>query len=844
MNFNPDPLEQLPAEIEHAEKKEVLCQVQSISADSVDLSQPPKDRHHPEGGLPAGSTLAKKINSQPKARNSQRLRSMTSLIKRAASVTLTDYQRTNKTYKVISAVDRFYHFAAEPSVRQTQGGDKWIWRSARAPLPQGSYYDTEDKEFPVLVSNSNVYYGMDVPPAALMLYKELATQGLPASECNEITKQLSVLVEDWFGSLHNAAHARVTNSGYNANVLALSMMIQKEKSIVLMDSNSHNSIIVAARTCSAKLIKRYKHDDLADMESMLKTCRLQNGPEAHIIVITEGLFSMEGSCPDLPGIADLKLKYNFELYMDECHSILTLGSNGLGVYEHFQDKGYFFPQGDPIDVRTWGTGKSFGNFGGAVSCIAKYKASLDARYKELVEEGMEPMLLPSLVSCLLHKYTYSLAHPKLARLSHMATHARRELKRAGLYVYGDDGIPLIPIHVGMAYHSARFMKVALKHGLVIPHITAPAVEHDSARMRFCLSANFENTDIDRAIELVIEVAVIEKIISKTQAESAARDRKSYAYSGPTTSPEDHASIWREAIVKVRTILDSVLCRARPEQYIILNPNIAATVSATMDRWLLGSGSARWIGGTARPHVDLEYYLRGLIGVEEALVFGEHRAAQLSLSRALARPLYKCRRHYHICPARGAQALLDGRQSASRHPSLQFLTYEKIQEIPCLLDTLCAADPSSWAKHVTIFIILTRDEYLHDNQNLRSLLTALDLLTKGRALKATVVINDEMFGVAVPNVLTKSDNLVTNRSTSRLGIITELVNDGWFESKQKIQIAMYGSFYRTFALPGGFLAGTKQLVDEMRWACVSYMFSTAPPPYLATLTQCKLESLVA
>ncbi|KAH0101546.1 hypothetical protein KCU66_g14949, partial [Aureobasidium melanogenum] len=531
MHMNMDPLLQLPARIEQAEKKEVLYQVRSISANSVDLSQPPKDRHHPKGGLPAGSTLAKKINSQPKAKNSQRLRSMTSLIKRAASVTLTDYRRTNKTYKIVSAVDRFYHFAAEPSVRQTRGGDKWIWRSARAPLPQGSYYDTEDKEFPVLVSNSNVYYGMDVPPAALMLYKELATQGLPASECNGITKQLSMLVEDWFRSLHNAAHARVTNSGYNANVLALSMMIQKEKSIVLMDSNSHNSIIVAARTCSAKLIKRYKHDDLADMESMLKICRLQNGPEAHIIVITEGLFSMEGSCPDLPGIADLKLRYNFELYMDECHSILTLGSNGLGVYEHFQDKGFFFPQGDPIDVRTWGTGKSFGNFGGAVSCIAKYKASLDARYKELAEEGMEPMLLPSLVSCLLHKYTYSLAHPKLARLSHMATHARRELKRAGLYVYGDDGIPLIPIHVGMAYHSARFMKVALKHGLVIPHITAPAVEHDSARMRFCISASFGDTDIDRAIELVIEVAVIEKIISKTQAETAARDRKSYAYSG-------------------------------------------------------------------------------------------------------------------------------------------------------------------------------------------------------------------------------------------------------------------------------------------------------------------------
>ncbi|KAH0173607.1 hypothetical protein KCU67_g1194, partial [Aureobasidium melanogenum] len=843
MHMNMDPLLQLPTRIEHAEKKEVLSQVRSISADSVNLSQPPKDRHHPKEGLPASSTLAK-TNSQPKAKNSQRLRSMTSLIKRAASVTLIDYQRTNKTYKVVSAVDRFYHFAAEPSVRQIKGGDKWIWRSARAPLPQGSYYDTEDKEFPVLVSNSNVYYGMDVPPAALILYKELVTQGLPASEYNGITKQLSVLVEDWFRSLHNAAHARVTNSGYNANVLALSMMIQKEKSIVLMDSNSHNSIIVAARACSAKLIKRYKHDDLVDMESMLKTCRLQDGPEAHIIVITEGLFSMEGSCPDLPGIADLKSRYAFELYMDECHSMLTLGSNGLGIYEHFQDKGFFFPQGDPIDVRTWGTGKSFGNFGGAVSCIAKYKAPLDARFKELAEEGMEPMLLPSLVSCLLHKYTYSLAHPKLTRLSHMATHARRELRRAGLYVYGDDGIPLIPIHIGMAYHSARFMKVALKHGLVIPHITAPAVEHGSARMRFCISANFENTDIDRAIELVIKVAVTEKIISKTQAETAARDRKSYAYSGSTTSPEDYTSIWREAIVKVRTILDSVLCRARPEPYMILNPTTAATVSATMDRWLLGSGSARWIGGTARPHVDLEYFIRAMIGVEEALVFGEHRAAQLSLSRALARPLYKCRHHYHICPARGYQALLDGRQSASRHPSLQFLTYDNTEQLPSLLNTLCAAGLSSEVRHITIFIILTRDEYLHDSQNLRSLLTALNRLTRGRALKATVVINDEMFGVAVPNALTESENPVTKRSIGQLGIMTELVNDGWFKPNQRLQVAVYGSFYQSFALPGGFLAGTKQLVDEMRWACVSYMFSTAPPPYLATLTQCKLESLVA
>lgn len=148
------------------------------------------------------------------------------------------------------------------------------------------------------------------------------------------------------------------------------------------------------------------------------------------------------------------------------------------------------------------------------------------------------------------------------------------------------------------------------------------------------------------------------------------------------------------------------------------------------------------------------------------------------------------------------------------------------------------------RHITIFIILTRDEYLHDNQNLRSLLTALNPLTKGRALKATVVIKDETFGVAVPNALTESDNPITKRSIDQLGIMTELVNDDWFKPNQRLQVAVYGSFYQSFALPGGFLAGTKQLVDEMRWACVSYMFSTAPPPYLATSTQWKLESLVA
>lgn len=832
---------QMPESIGKSGQKEILYRIRSISGDSVDLSHLSTDTSSTKEGLTASTISTKQNDRQPKAKNSQQFRSMTSLIKRAASVALTDYQRTNKIYKVVSAVDRFYHFAAEPSVRQTKGGDKWIWRSAQAPVPKGSYYDTEDKEFPVLVSNSNVYYGIDVPPAALSLYKELATQGLPASDHNELTNQLSLLVEDWFKSLHNTAHARVTSSGYNANVLGLSMMIQKGKSIVLMDSKSHNSIIVAARACNAKVTKRYKHDDLVDLESLLKFYRIQEGSEAHVVVITEGLFSMEGSCPNLPGIAHLKSKYSFELYMDECHSMLTLGSNGLGIYEHYMDKGVNFPQGDPIDVRTWGTGKSFGNLGGAVSCIAKYKVSLDARYEDLTKEGMEPMLLPSLVSCLLHRYTYSLACPKLARLSHMAAHVRQEFNRAGLYVYGDDNIPLIPIHIGMAYHSAHFMKVALKHGLVIPHITAPAVEHDSARMRFCISANFEDADIDRSIELVTKVAVIEKVITKTQAEAAARERKSYVYPGQKTSAEIHTLTWEHAIIKVRTVLDDILCRTHVKEYAELDQDTAAAVSATMDRWLLGSGSSRWAGGTARPHVDLEYYLRDKIGAEEAMLFGEHRAAQLSLSRALARPLHKCRRHYHICPAHGSQALLDGRQSASRHSSLRFLTYEEKQQIPALLGTLSAAKSSSGARHVTIFIVLTRNRYSQDRMRLRDLLSVLERLTKAGALSATVVVNDEMFGVS--STSHRSETSAVEETTAPLGIVSELANEGWLKPNSKIQVVVYGSFYRSFALPGGFLAGPKQLVDEMRWACVSYMFSTAPPPYLARLTQCKLEGFL-
>lgn len=395
----------------------------------------------------------------PKVSTLQQVQATARIIGRGLGALAYDVKTIGSVVKPVSETDAMYHYIIERGIRQVEDGDQWVYRGTEAAKPRSNFINENEEVKSVINCTSNAYYGLDVPAVALQLYKELTASGLFLSTSNDMTRKLASEVEAWFRTLQNSDHARVISSGYNANLLGLSAMVTPE-TVILLDEKSHNSMFVAARCSGAHAVKRFAHDDYKSLEKQLKEWRAKD--TKHVIVMTEGLFSMEGAVPDLAAIAQLKQKHGFELFVDECHSILTVGQHGTGVYEYFRDLGHEFA--DPIDMRTWGTAKSMGNVGGAVTCTAKYAAALDKRYDELLAEGMEPMMLLSLVSNLLHQHTHVLAFNKLARLRHMARHIRKQFTDAGLFIYGQDTIPLIPIHVGTQTaafdYASEFHKVS------------------------------------------------------------------------------------------------------------------------------------------------------------------------------------------------------------------------------------------------------------------------------------------------------------------------------------------------------------------------------------------------
>lgn len=314
------------------------------------------------------------------------------------------------------------------------------------------------------------------------------------------TSELHLQVEQQIADFVGKEAATIYSMGFVTNASIFSALVGKG-CLMISDELNHSSIRFGARVSGA-VIDMFKHNDMADLERVLRERISQGQPRTHrpwrkILVAVEGLYSMEGTMVNLPGLVALRRKYKFALYVDEAHSIGALGPRGRGVCD------YFGIQPSEVDILMGTFTKSFGANGGYV---AGPKAFIDkirvTNAGTLFGETPTPAVLTQIMTSL-KIITGDIApgqgEERLQRLAFNSRYLRLGLKRLGFIVYGHDDSPIIPL---LLYHPAKipaFSHEMLKRKIAVVVVGYPATPLISSRARFCVSAAHTKDDLDRML---------------------------------------------------------------------------------------------------------------------------------------------------------------------------------------------------------------------------------------------------------------------------------------------------------------------------------------------------------
>ncbi|HEV8148733.1 MAG TPA: glycine C-acetyltransferase [Gemmatimonadales bacterium] len=277
-------------------------------------------------------------------------------------------------------------------------------------------------------------------------------------------------------------------SCWNANE-ALPSTLLTEQDLVLSDQLNHASIIDAIRL--AKAITKcqtgvYEHKNLADLDARLSTAQDRQVK----LVITDGVFSMEGAIADLPGLLEVCRKHGALLVVDDSHATGVLGPTGRGTAEHFGLIGQ-------VDIITSTLGKALG--GAAGGFVAASEAICD-----YLTQRSRPQLFSNALPCTvagsaLASVRFLEAHPeRVARLRDNARYFRRSLGELGFKPLAGE-TPIIPVIIGETADAIRMSELLLEERVFVTGFGYPVVPQGTARVRCQVSATHTREDLDEAL---------------------------------------------------------------------------------------------------------------------------------------------------------------------------------------------------------------------------------------------------------------------------------------------------------------------------------------------------------
>lgn len=314
------------------------------------------------------------------------------------------------------------------------------------------------------------------------------------------TMKIHVELEEHIARFKNVEACVVFQSGFTANAGTVSAVLGKED-LIVSDELNHASIIDGARLSKAT-IKVFKHKDVADCERILEEHAEFPGKK---LIITDGVFSMDGDIAPLPALCDLAEKYNCLMMVDDAHSSGVLGRGGRGTVDHFGCHGR-------VHIQVGTLSKAIGAMGGYVAGSRDLIDFLYLRARPFLFSTSHP---PATVAACQAAFTLleSPEGEKLVKKLWANTKMfKRELKKRG-FQFKVSETPIIPIHVGDAAKAFEFSRKVFEAGVYAPAVGYPTVAEGKARLRAMVSATHKREQLLRAADILAEVAKPLGIIS-------------------------------------------------------------------------------------------------------------------------------------------------------------------------------------------------------------------------------------------------------------------------------------------------------------------------------------------
>ena len=358
--------------------------------------------------------------------------------------------------------------------------------------PQGSEVKIDTGE-EVVIMCANNYLGLSSHPDVIQASKNaLDSHGFGMSSVRficgtqDLHKSLEKKIAEFYGTEDTILYA----AAFDANGGLFEPLFGKEDAII-SDELNHASIIDGVRLCKAQRY-RYKHSDMADLEAQLRAAQGQR----FRIIVTDGVFSMDGDIAKMDAICDLADKYDALVMTDECHSAGFIGETGRGVPEYC---GVL----DRVDIITGTLGKALGGAMGGYTTGNK-------EVIEMLRQKSRPYLFsnslaPSIVGASLKVFELLSGSTRLRdQLEENTKYFKEKIIGAGFDIKKGDS-PIVPIMLYDAALSQKFADGLLKEGIYAIGFFYPVVAKGAARIRTQISAAHSKQDLDRAISAFIKV---------------------------------------------------------------------------------------------------------------------------------------------------------------------------------------------------------------------------------------------------------------------------------------------------------------------------------------------------
>lgn len=352
--------------------------------------------------------------------------------------------------------------------------------------PQGAWLTVDGKK--VLNFCSNNYLGLANHPALVAASKKAVDEmGVGPGAVRSIagTMSLHVELEKRLAEFKGAQATITFQSGFTANLATIPALVGKED-VIFSDRLNHASIIDGCRLSGGKIIA-YEHNDVKSLEEQIQA-NLKDYRRA--LIITDGVFSMDGDIAPLPAIYEVAKKYDILLMVDDAHGEGVLGKGGRGIVDHFGLHG-------KVDVEVGTMSKAFGVMGGIVAGKAVIIEWLKQRGRPFLFSSA--MTVPDAAACLAAVDLLEDSTQLVDKLWENAKYFKSEMKRLGFNT-GVSETPITPVMLGEAPLAQQFSRELFEAGVFAMAIGFPTVAQGRARIRVMISAAHSHDDLNKGLE--------------------------------------------------------------------------------------------------------------------------------------------------------------------------------------------------------------------------------------------------------------------------------------------------------------------------------------------------------